>query len=86
MIISFLTRLIGFYRLFSRYNVVACILGLGVILLGTNMNFLFTIAQPTGYVTMVNLVFLLATGILVKLASVLVPQMELKELTGKKYR
>jgi NADH:ubiquinone oxidoreductase subunit K len=63
MIIPSLTILVGFYILFSRYNFVAYILGLEVILLGTNMNFLFTIAQSTGYVTMVNLVLLLVAAI-----------------------
>jgi NADH:ubiquinone oxidoreductase subunit K len=41
----------------------AYILGLEVILLGTNMNFLSTIAQLTGYITMVNLVLLLVAAI-----------------------
>ena len=63
MIVAFLTIIVGLLILFSRYNFVAYVIGLEIILLGANLNVLFSSVILNAYITMINLVLLLIAAV-----------------------
>lgn len=64
MIISSLILLIGFYFLLNRYNLIAVIIGLEIMLLGANINFMLGVNFfSTPMVTTINLILVIIAAV-----------------------
>jgi NADH:ubiquinone oxidoreductase subunit K len=63
MIIAILTIIVGCYISLTRYNFVAYVIALEIILLGVNLNFLFAMSSSTAYVHLVNFILLVIAAL-----------------------